>query len=137
MLDRSVIERMLKANGVETVASDEEIRSVLISAKWHDDDVDAAITVLRENTATHQTRVDSMHKIFRSDEKLKPETVSSLLGIDIDLPMHNETKPTKVRHDMSAGQVVQIALISMALALFFVLGAMWMMDFGLFYTDTY
>lgn len=137
MIDRTVLEKMLKANGVEETASDEEIRSVLISAKWHDDDVNTAITVLRENTETHETRVDSLHKIFRSDNKLKPETVSSLLGIEMDLPAKQIIENPDAHRHYSTGQVLHIAIVSLALALVLVFGAMWMMKIGIFYTNGY
>ena len=85
MLQKKDIETILKINGVSAVAPDEEIRTVLLSARYNNDEVDTAIMVLRENMKTHQTRVEGLHKIFRSDESLKPSEISALLGIDVQI----------------------------------------------------
>ena len=37
--------------------------------------------VLRENTKTNQTRVDGLHKVFRSSEALNSEEISQLLEL--------------------------------------------------------
>ena len=55
MLQKKDIETILKINGVSAVAPDEEIRTVLLSARYNNDEVDTAIMVLRENMKTHQT----------------------------------------------------------------------------------
>ena len=85
MIKRDQIESILKINGVQPTSPDEEIRSVLLSARYSKDEVDTAIMVLRENTKTNKTRVDGLHKVFRSDEALSPEEISQLLGIEIEL----------------------------------------------------
>ncbi|MEZ4200095.1 MAG: hypothetical protein R3B69_00595 [Candidatus Paceibacterota bacterium] len=85
MIDRRHIEKILRINGLSPIAEDEEIRSVLISAKWHKDDVETALTVLRENTTTGQAHVDVLHNVFNSDARLSPEAIQSLLGIDVEL----------------------------------------------------
>jgi len=85
MIKRDQIESILKINGVQPTSPDEQIRSVLLSARYSKDEVDTAIMVLRENTKTNKTRVDGLHKVFRSDEALAPEEISQLLGIEIDL----------------------------------------------------
>lgn len=85
MLQKKDIETILKINGVSAVAPDEEIRTVLLSARYNNDEVDTAIMVLRENMKTHQTKVEGLHKIFRTDEALKPSEISALLGIDVQI----------------------------------------------------
>lgn len=134
MFQRDHIERLLKLNGVSTTDSDEEIKSVLISAQWHKDDVEAAFLVLRENVNDHKTHVDSLHKIFRSDERLRPETISSLLGIDMDITSKDIERRHKIDNGtMTASQVMQISLVSLGLSLIFVFAAMWYLQIGLFH----
>jgi hypothetical protein len=85
MIDKSQIENILRANGIAPSAKDEEIRSLLLSAKWTENDVDTALMVLKENTATKATHIDTLHKVFRSDQRLSPEEITSLLGIKTTL----------------------------------------------------
>lgn len=85
MIDKKHIESILRINGLGESAPDEQIRSVLLSASYNNDEVEAAMVVLRENTATSKTRVDGLHKVFRSDQALKASEISALLGIDIDV----------------------------------------------------
>lgn len=116
MISREHVERILRLNGVDPSASDEEIKSVLISAKWHDDDAELGVMVLRENKVTHKERVDTLHKVFTSDERLKPETISSLLGIDVDMNS-KELETLRVRkRQISLGQMLTIASLAMVIA---------------------
>ena len=48
---------------------------MLISARFDNDEVNAALVVLRENTKTNETRVDGLHKVFRTDEGLQIVTI--------------------------------------------------------------
>lgn len=117
MITKDQIERVLRINGLEPTASDEEIRSVLISAKWHETDTEMALMVLRENTKTHQERVDTLHKVFNTDDRLKPETISSLLGIDVDMTSDDLVALKARKAHVSTSQAVSIVLASVALAL--------------------
>lgn len=129
MIDRHIIEHMLRANGVDPSAPDETIKSVLISAKWNKDDVDTAIMVLRENEATHATRVDSVHKVFHSGDRLAPETITALLGIDVELPPERTHQRSSGVHIFDA---VSIVLLSVVLASVTVIGIMWHLSIGMF-----
>lgn len=134
MFNRSNIEQLLKVNGVAPTAPDEEIKSILVSAKWHKDDVDTALLVLRENKVSHETHVDSLHKIFRSDDHLRPETISSLLGIDVDLTSEDiDGKNWHSKGSISGGQIIQIGLVSLSLSILFILIAMWYLQMGMFH----
>jgi len=133
MFKRPHIEKMLRVNGIEPTASDEVIKSVLLSAQWHEDDVEAAILVLRENINDHQTRVDSLHKVFRSDDRLRPETISSLLGIEMGVTSAEiAVRRNRARGEMTPALMAQIALGSLILSLIFVLSSMWYLQMGFF-----
>ena len=85
MIEKRNIEAFLKVNGIPPTAKDEEIRSVLISARWNQNEVDTALMVLRENTKSQKSHVDTLHKVFNSDDRLSSAEISSLLGIDVHL----------------------------------------------------
>lgn len=85
MIEKQNIEAFLKANGVKPTASDEEIRSVLISARWEHEEIDTALIVLKENINSHETHIDTLHKVFNSDSRLNAAEINALLGIKVSL----------------------------------------------------
>ena len=113
MIERSALEHILAANGIAATSPDEQIKSVLVEANWHQDDVDTALTVLRENVETHEQKVDSLHKIFRTDQRLKPETISALLGIDVEVPPSVHSQRPEVKRYNQAAQMMNIGLFSL------------------------
>jgi len=133
MLERANIERLLRLNGVGPSAADEEIKSVLISARWHENDIETALLVLKENTKSHETRVDTLHKVFRSDDSLHPQTISALLGIDVDVAQGALDHKKKMRPSLSAGQALQIGVVSAGLAIACILASMWYLEMGVFH----
>jgi len=130
MLQKQDIEKILKINGVSSTAPDEEIRSVLLSARYADDEIDTAIMVLRESTVTHQTRVDGLHKIFRSDQALSPSEISNLLGIDVSV---REVAINKGEREFSSLQILLVITIAFLMAGFGVIGAMYVYELGIFH----
>lgn len=92
MVNKKHVESLLKANGVPATAADEEIRSVLLSAKWNHNEVDTALMVLKENKIDHTTRVDTLHKVFQTDGRLSSSEISALLGIDVYIDNEDELK---------------------------------------------
>ncbi|MCA9360387.1 hypothetical protein H6785_03470 [Candidatus Nomurabacteria bacterium] len=84
-MNREHIEKLLRINGVSPTSPDEIIRTVLLSARFKEEEVDTAIMVLREDVNTKEKRVDGLHKVFRTDESLKPNEISKLLGIDVSI----------------------------------------------------
>jgi hypothetical protein len=134
MIERDYISKILKLNGIDVTAPDEEIKSVLISAHWHEDDVDTALMVLRENKKNHETHVDTLHKVFHSDERLSPETISSLLGIDMEVSSKDiELRRKLAKGQLSAGLILQMSLVSILLASVVLLASMWFLKFGIFH----
>ncbi len=135
MLDRAHIEKLLKLNGVAPTAADEEIKSVLISARWHKDDVETALLILRENLNSHEAHIDTLHKVFRSDEQLDAEMISALLGVDISLtPEALKSDSQMHRARISFGQMVQIGLVSLSASVICLLASMWYLQIGVFHT---
>lgn len=141
MVERAQVVRFLKLNGIDATAPDEEIKSLLMSARWREEDVEAALTALHEDpesskkTASAAQRPNAVQQsIFRSDEKLAPDSVTALLGIDIDLSVKDiELRRRSARGELTAGQVVNILLISLVISSAFIIGSMWVMKVGIFH----
>jgi len=131
MIKREQVEAILKINGVAPSSPDEQIRSVLLSARYSKDEVDAAIMVLRENTKTNKTRVDGLHKVFRSEEALSPDEISSLLGIEVDVDTSVDAQ-TKAR-DLSQLQYILLWVFSFIFAVAGVLIYMYLHRIGVFH----
>lgn len=134
MTDKRHIESILKVNGLSPTAPDEEIRSVLLSARFNDDEVDTALMILRENVKTNVTRVDGLHKVFRTDGALKPAEVSRLLGIDVEID-----KDVSLRNDpkrFSVFELVLLSLVSSLVAVVCLLMYMYSEDIGLFHPSS-
>jgi hypothetical protein len=84
MFDRNQLETFLRINGMSPFNKNEEIKSLLLSARWNEEDVDTALMVLKQNKINKETTVDTVHKVFRSNERLSPQEIQSLLGIEVD-----------------------------------------------------
>jgi hypothetical protein len=135
MLDRTHLERVLKINGVSPTAADEEIRAVLLSARYRDDEVNMALLVLRENVETKTTRVDSLHKLIRTDQLLTAKEISTLLGIEVSVPTMGRRKEQPEATSGAAGQRLAIAVLSVVLALIGLGLAMYIQEFGVFHAS--
>ncbi len=133
MIQRKQLESILKINGVDPSSPDEEIRSVLLSARYDKNEVDTAIMVLRENTKNNSTRVDGLHKVFRSDQGLKPNEISSLLGIEVDVE-EVSVRRLKEEKEVAWIQTCVILLVSLVLALLGVLLVMYIYKVGMFHS---
>lgn len=131
MISRDQIESILKINGVSTGSPDEQIRSILLSARYSKDEVDTAIMVLREDTKTKQTRVDGLHKVFRSGEALKPEEISQLLGIDVSI--EDAIRTRNKRQELSIAQYAVVWVLSVAVAVSGILFYMYLHQIGVFH----
>ena len=134
MIDKSQLKIFLKLNGLRPESSDKEIKSVLMNAKWHEDDVKNALLVLRDGAEAKGEYVESLYKVFRSDDgRLKPETIASLLGIHIEVKnidiMRPKTKP--IFH--SIYKALEIVFISIVLAALAFVGALWYFKAGMFH----
>lgn len=133
MMNKKQLESLLKINGVPPTAPKEVIRSVLISARYTDNEIDTAITILSQETEINPAdpNANGLHKIFRSDQSLKSEEISELLGIDITVG-NIEGKNIKNRN-LSTREVVIICVTSVLLALIGIIFYMYIYDAGFFH----
>lgn len=136
MYDRKYIERVLTVNGLTVESSDEQIRSMLSSARYRDEEVEQALQVLRGNyVASGTTATDSVaQKILRTDSSLSPSEVSRLLGIDVSV--QNLTQPQKQKDGQLTGtHIAMIVLLSLLVATIGLGIAMYAHGFGVFYYE--
>lgn len=135
MINREQIEAILKINGVAPSSPDDQIRSVLLSARYSKDEVDTAIMVLREDVKTNEAHVDGLHKVFRTNDALKSEEISRLLGIDVTL--EDEVVPQSRHRTMSTMQHVLVWTLSVVVAIMGVLFYMYLHRVGIFHPSVY
>lgn len=134
MIDRKHIESFLTINGLPADAPDEEIRSLLISARWHENDVETALVVLREDPQKHHQHIDSVHKVFHSDQRIKPETLNALLGIDIELNQVSQEHHKEMTRAYRL-QMLSMILFSLFLGATALMFAMWYLKVGVFHSQ--
>ena len=134
MFDKKQIESILKVNGIASTAPDEEIRSILLSARFNNDEVQTALMVLRENVKTNKTHVDGLHKVFRTDQALQPAEISQLLGIDVDLETPLERQHSSQRYTLF--QVFLLWTASILIATTAVMYYMHAQQMGLFHSTS-
>ncbi len=134
MIDKKHVESILKINGLGSTAPDEQIRSVLLSARFNRDEVDAALMVLRENTVTNATRVDGLHKVFRTDEGLKANEISQLLGIEEQMTERVAVGINARRYTLF--QVIILWFVSIIIATTAVMFYMYANQTGIFHPST-
>lgn len=116
MIEKRNIEAFLRINGIPPTAKDEEIRSVLISARWNKNEVDTALMVLKENIKNQTTHVDTLHKVFNSDNRLTSAEISSLLGIDVDITGSDVGDLAGQRAKVQRIQSIAIFILSISIA---------------------
>ena len=124
MIEKKRIEDFLRANGVPATAPDEEIRSILLSASFNEYEVNTALLILKENTVSNKTHIDTLHKVFRSDNRLKPSEINSLLGISVNLSDNDIYYNTA---DKRRTTIINAFFISLFVVIFVFLGLFIMM----------
>lgn len=131
MFQKAELETILKINGASSQSPDEEIRSVLLSSRYNKDEIETAIMVLREDPKTHETKVDGMHKVFRTDQELNSAEISSLLGIDVAI---DEITASRARaQEMNTPQIIAVIVFAIAFGVIGIGFAMYYYEVGMFH----
>lgn len=136
MIEKKQVESILKANGIPPTAPDEEIRSILISARWDNNDVDTALMVLKENLDSKATHVDTLHRVFHSDERLTPSDISSLLGVKVSLSDDDIEKVEVKRRKIERAQTMVALTLALSIVLLGLTYLMYVEEAGVFYGDS-
>jgi hypothetical protein len=116
MIDKLNVEAFLKVNGLQPTAKDEEIRSVLLSARWNNNEVDTALMVLKENTKNNETHVDTLHKVFNSDDRLSSAEITKFLGIDVHMTDLEDESVSKKHQSIENNSVLIVFILSLLIA---------------------
>lgn len=132
MISKEAVEHFLRANDVHPTAPDEQIKEILLRAKWNKRDVDTALTVLRENLVTNETYIDTLHKVIRTDERLQPDTISALLGVEVDVSEIEERD--RQRRSVATSSILSVLAIAISLTIIIVGMTLWLLEMGPFYT---
>ena len=133
MIEKKQIETILKANGIPPTAPDEEIRSILISARWDNNDVDTALMVLKENRDSKATHVDTLHRVFHSDERLTPSDISTLLGVIVSLSDEDIDKIEVKRRKIERAQTMVALILALSIVLLGLTYLMYIEQAGVFH----
>lgn len=133
MIDKIQVENFLKANGIPPTAKDEEIRSMLLSARWNNNEVDTALMVLKENRKSKATHIDTLHKVFQTDERLSPAEISALLGIDVNITSDDVNDIQDKRIQAQKMQVGLALFLSVVIAVASVMYVMYREKAGFFH----
>jgi predicted transcriptional regulator len=130
-MNRHQLLSILKINGYDLSATDEEIRAVLNHAKYSESEIETALQILREQPMVEAGRVDGLHRIFYTDGSLRPNEISSLLGVDMNLnmPISRWTKSD----NLTLREVLTIVIGSVAIATMTILTYMFLAGVGLFH----
>ncbi len=134
MIEKKHIETLLKANGIPPTAEDEEIRSILISARWNNNDVDTALMVLKEKKDTKATHVDTLHKVFHSNDRLSPSDISSLLGIKVTLSADDVLDVEVKRRKIERTQSLVAVILALSLVMLGLTYLMYIEEAGVFHS---
>jgi len=133
MIDKNQIETILKTNGIHPTAPDEVIRSVLISARWNDNDVDTALMVLKENTTTNTSRVDTLHRVFHTDDKLTPADISAMLGVKVSIDATDLKDLQAERKKVERAQTLAAVILAFSIVLFGLTYLLYVEEAGVFH----
>ncbi len=134
MIEKRNVEAFLKVNGIPPTAKDEEIRSVLLSARWNNNEVDTALMVLKENIKSNETHVDTLHKVFNSDDRLSSAEISKLLGIDVSLSDMDVADIFKKQSSLQNGRALLTLVLSIVIAASSIWYLMYKEQAGIFHT---
>lgn len=122
MIAKDQVIALLEIHGMSIHSSDNEIRTVLLSAQYENDEIETAIISLRTDPETadaNDIKRQGLHKIFFTDQGLRPHEVSALLGIDIEV-----NQITAKNIELNQRGSFYLNLIIFGLAIFFAIGAL-------------
>ena len=106
---------------------------MLLSARWNNNEVDTALMVLKENLKSKATHIDTLHKVFQTDERLSPSEISALLGIDVNITQE-DVNEVQVKLERAQKLQVRLALaLSVLIAFGGVMFVMYQEKAGVFH----
>ena len=114
-------------------ASATEVRAHLRQQGWHASDIERVVIAFTDPESTTQPPGDALHLLMRTDARLRPETLSALLGVSCDISSVEIDPATYARPRVTWWRFLVIFVVGAILAVM-VLGAiMWVTNSGLFH----
>lgn len=133
-MNKNQLTAVLKINGYDLHSTDDDIRAVLLGAKYTESEVEKALVILRQTNVANVVRADGLHTVFYTDTHLKPSEISGLLGIEVDLDFNN----THIGRDRGVGfsfiEVLIIVTFSMLVAVVGSFLYMYLNEVGLYHS---
>lgn len=126
MQDRAFINNFLKINGVSADATDDQVKGVLSDARWTDDEIKTALTILRGDVDDSGIVAVTKHDaaLFRPDIDISSRQLSRLLGVDVivdpSLIHHNHKKRRResfIKDDLAIWTIIVLLSIILALVI--------------------
>jgi hypothetical protein len=133
-MNKNQLKAILKINGCDECQSDEEIRAILLGARYSPEEIDNALVVLHAQDVPQPIRSDGLHKVFYSDGRLRPQEIAGLLGIEVDVNFGKRAPQPSESRSLTS---VEVGLVVGLAVLFAVVGAglyMYIHDIGLFHS---
>lgn len=133
-MNKREIETILKINGFDTSATEDQVRAVLLSARYTEDEVNVAISTLRGPSIKAFEKNSSLQNIFYADKRLHAGEISKLLGVDVEI-----NTPISRRSSRSTVSLVQFILVwffSVVFAVSGILFYMYINEIGLFHSTS-
>lgn len=136
MVDRLHVENFLRINGIPPTAPDEEIKSALMTAKWHEHDVEIALMALRGEKHGGEVEVIAAHQLLHTDAHVTPDTLSKLLGVRVELGEDKVTAlyKSELSHERSLMATVNFIVLAILVAFIGIFIAMYILNIGPFYS---
>ena len=133
MIERSQVETLLHIYGLPSSASASEIRAVLKSAQYPEEEIEAAIkAIVSINDSTMAgARADALQKIYRSDKSLKPVEISALLGVEVTVTDYEHRAHRQM--GMTMKQTIAVLALTLLLGILGLIVAMYAHEVGPFH----
>lgn len=130
-MNRNQLKSILKINGYTEDASDDDVRAVLLQAKYSESEIENALIILRQSDVKPMVRSDGLHTVFYSDSHLKPREIAGLLGIEVDFEASSFRLEEKKSFNLN--EVLIIMVLSAVIAILGIVIYMYSNQIGFFH----
>lgn len=119
MINPHRIKALLKINGLTTESPDAHIRLVLDKAGYSQSSIEEVMAWLRSKGTlakpANRSRIEGMHKLFRTTQALQPSEIQDVLGIEVDTSyfVSGDLTSTTTRRTMSVWHGCVIVLLTL------------------------
>lgn len=132
-MNKNQIQSVLKINGCTGDCSDEQIREILLGARYSEAEVERALQILRERDLTQTVRADGLHTVFYTDNHLRASEISGLLGIDVDVDFDTRKAKEEQVPRFTFFEIIVIAALASVFAISGTVLYMYMNQIGIFH----